>query len=166
MSRTSHLCPVCKVGLFVGQSSDVSMLGCGRCGGQWLDNAGTQRVVAGIISAHARTMAKRVSAGAQPAAATHYRDAGSEPAARACPLCQQPLEVKNVAEVNIEIDVCGTHGTWFDAHELDALAKHFEFKAAVSDAEAAMEIESIDRATALEHQAGARRGLLGYLLGS
>ncbi len=107
--------------MFLGQSKDVSMLGCGRCGGQWLDNAGTKRVVSGILSEHARQMATQVSNKASAEARTHYRTGEGE-SARGCPICAGPLQSNTVPEVNIEIDVCPAHGTWFDANELDALA--------------------------------------------
>lgn len=156
---------MCGIGLFVGPAEDVVMLGCGRCGGQWLDNAGTKRVVDGILSEEARRMAQEVSArhSGQQRKAQHYRDPGKRPP-RPCPICAQPMHTTLVAEVRIEIEVCAAHGTWFDAHELDALARHFAFKAAVTDAEAAIDTAAINRATANEGRAQHHQGFLRSFL--
>jgi Zn-finger nucleic acid-binding protein len=43
------------------------------------------------------------------------------PAGRPCPDCQAPLARQIMHPC--EVDVCPTHGTWFDAHELRAVAQ-------------------------------------------
>jgi Zn-finger nucleic acid-binding protein len=58
--------------------------------------------------------------------------------------------------VGVEIDRCERDGVWFDAHELERLARHFELKAAISDAEAAVEIEALEEYG--REQRRARRG--------
>lgn len=163
MSQTDHRCPVCGVGLFLGQASDVSMLGCGKCGGQWLDNAGTKRVVDGILSRQARTMAQEVSTRGKAAEGGHYRKGTDEPARR-CPICDGATRSSTVPPVNIEIDVCPAHGTWFDAHELDALAKHYELQAAITDAEAGLEVAALDEAAARERRSFWGRSLLDIIV--
>ncbi len=168
MSQVDQLCPVCNVKLFLGRAEDVAMLGCGRCGGQWLDNAGTQRVVQGLISEQAKAMANQVSSHsgkASPVKGSAYRASGAEKTARCCPICSQPLTAKVVNEVNIEIDVCTRHGTWFDPQELEQLARFFEFKNAVSDAEAAIETEELNRANREQLRARWGRNILGGSLG-
>ncbi len=63
------------------------------------------------------------------------------------------------------LDVCGAHGTWFDAGELWAMAQHFEMKAAMDDGDAqafGKEMQTYRNADALNDFGGA--GLLVGLL--
>jgi Zn-finger nucleic acid-binding protein len=167
MAKTDYKCPVCGVGMYLGQAEDVAMLGCGRCGGQWLDQKGTQRVMDGLLSEQARSMARSVSERADDDGPTggDYRGAQPGARARACPICSGGLGKRTIAGVNIEIDVCERDGTWFDAHELEALAKHFELQAAIVDAEAGMEIRNLAEAESNERRARWGSRVLGGVLG-
>lgn len=102
-------CPRCGLPLFEGSANGIAMLGCGRCGGIWLDNASAQRAV--------QTMDRAVVALADQVSnrAAFDVDVG---AAIACPACQRPLARTRSPQSGIWIDVCGEHGTWFDRYEL------------------------------------------------
>ncbi len=88
---------------------------CAGCGGVWLDNA-----VSLAITKHADAMllslVERVSAQAAPFAPLVARPA--------CPVCSAALERRRIGEV--DVDICGMHGTWFDREELHAVARAFE----------------------------------------
>lgn len=40
-----------------------------------------------------------------------------------CSWCSQPMIVCRVQRAGLEIDVCPTHGTWFDRHELERVSQ-------------------------------------------
>lgn len=109
---TSLSCPRCKVPLFQGKTETTSVFGCGACGGIWLDNAASQRLVSaidgGIVSLGAKaTRAARVSP--------------ELTASVACPVCAEALARK--VFVGVELDVCAAHGTWFDRNEVERVAR-------------------------------------------
>jgi Zn-finger nucleic acid-binding protein len=122
------------------------MLGCGRCGGQWLDGKGSLRVLSGSLSDQAKAMARSASQKTSPKQPAHgdYRAPQPGHRARTCPICSQTLTPRTITEAALEIDVCERDGTWFDAHELERLARHAELKAAIIDAEAADEIRHLE----------------------
>lgn len=110
-SRPSDLkCPRCELALFEGRTSNVLMCGCGACGGLWLDNDGSRRIVSTVDSEVAQ-LASRAQANA-----THDVDtvAGGLP----CPVCQSPLKRVRISKADLDLDICGAHGTWFDPGEL------------------------------------------------
>lgn len=59
--------------------------------------------------------------GAQPKTASRLALAGSGPVRYVpCPVCAQTMARRNFGRVSgIIVDVCASHGTWFDAGELD-----------------------------------------------
>jgi len=105
-------CPRCRLGLSVGQARNVTLYGCGQCGGVWLDNACASRMVE-AYEADALAMADRASQSARVAANTSVTGIP-------CAVCDTPMHVRRVYEV--DVDVCSQHGTWFDAHELRKVA--------------------------------------------
>lgn len=104
--HSDHACPRCTTKLFFGETDGIA-LGCGLCGGIWLDNASAQRVMARYDGAVAE-LASRATASAT-----------KRPDVRApvnCAECGASMQRKRVGDV--EIDLCLAHGTWFDAGEL------------------------------------------------
>lgn len=93
------------------------------CGGVWTDTLASRRIATTVdreLVGIARDAAKR--------AAESERDLGSSTppdAARACPICEGPLTC--VRSGHVPVDVCATHGTWFDRDELGRLARNLEF---------------------------------------
>lgn len=104
------------------------MYGCQTCGGVWLDNVGSMQAASGEIGELPRWTAAALAEQVKPAKKEHpgARDAYRQPAARAkdarllgaCPACAKPLQRVYVAAADVTLDVCASHGTWFDAHEL------------------------------------------------
>lgn len=69
-----------------------------------------------------------------------YRDPAVRPpnesAPRGCAECGAKLAQSLFEPAQIVLDVCASHGTWFDAGELWAMTQHFDMKAAMEDADA------------------------------
>jgi Zn-finger nucleic acid-binding protein len=103
-------CPRCKASLFEGQAHGVKLLGCGVCGGVFLDNDGSARIVAAPDEEIAQ-LAERAEARAIAP------DVDTRPAALACPVCGKAMR-KVRAPASVELDICAAHGTWFDRSEL------------------------------------------------
>jgi Zn-finger nucleic acid-binding protein len=104
---TSIVCPRCTAVLFAAETGGVTLNGCGRCGGIWLDNEACQAVVRSY----------------DPAVVALARRAASHATARprateiACPVCNARLQRAQAG--GIVLDVCADHGTWFDRAELE-----------------------------------------------
>ena len=103
-------CPRCEQRLFFGDAEGVAMLGCGLCGGIWLDNDAAQKV-ADHYSERVVEMANRASKSAA-------RRPDLQVAAR-CAECRTEMQPRTFGTVTI--DICADHGTWFDAGELATL---------------------------------------------
>lgn len=103
-------CPRCKGALSELAIDAGSALGCEQCGGVMIDDAGfaavRERLYAAILE---RT-------GAPPNIPT-----SDHSGALGCPHCGAAMKRTHVASV--PIDLCSEHGTWFDAHELVAVAQ-------------------------------------------
>ena len=109
-ARSDLVCPRCEARLFAGDADGVAMLGCGLCGGIWLDNDAAQRVTQ-HFNARVVDMATRASQTAQ-----------RRPDVRAsakCASCRTEMGRRTFGQVSL--DICQAHGTWFDAGELAAL---------------------------------------------
>lgn len=107
-------CPRCNVGLFGVRAGEVTVNGCGVCGGIWLDNAGSVAV--------AKHNDPRISAlAARAAMHATVRNATPSPEKLDCPVCHLRMHRVNVSRV-AELDICKEHGTWFDAGELGRIS--------------------------------------------
>jgi Zn-finger nucleic acid-binding protein len=105
-------CPRCQAGLFVGQASDITMHGCGQCGGLWLDSVAAVKVRQALPQ-DALDLAARATQFARERADTH--------AEALCPVCSRAMQRTATPAQGIDIDYC-THGTWFDRGELEQIA--------------------------------------------
>jgi len=103
------ICPRCDQKLFFGDADGVAMLGCGLCGGIWLDNDSAQRVT--------QHYSDRVVDLAARAAQSAQRRPDIRAAAK-CAECR--CEMQRRTNGRVSVDVC-EHGTWFDAGELSTL---------------------------------------------
>jgi Zn-finger nucleic acid-binding protein len=129
--QTEWPCPECGIGLFEASGGDVTVWGCGKCGGQWLDNKGCHQLVGGTLSPRARELAGQASAVARADAAQDpsYRAPGAAARdARSCPFCRDLL-ARHMASGGIELDVCLAHGAWFDPYELLRIAHNVDLDA-------------------------------------
>ncbi len=114
MNPTALPCPRCHVPLYVGGAAGATVHACGGCGGVWLDSASARR-----IAEHLPPDAIRLAQ-----VASHHARHGVDTASAAhCPVCTRPMTRTPVAMARVEIDVCGAHGTWYDRHELEAIAQ-------------------------------------------
>jgi Zn-finger nucleic acid-binding protein len=109
-------CPRCGSGLFEGPARHGQILGCGRCGGVWLDGAGCRAIMQGA-GEELVELAER--AGRR---ATVAPDSARPPC---CPTCEQPLTRGEVPGTAVAIDSCAAHGTWFDRNALRLVALRF-----------------------------------------
>jgi Zn-finger nucleic acid-binding protein len=103
-------CPHCRKRLVSVVAKGVELAGCGGCGGIWIDNASARQVLSSPEAIFA-DLARR--------AGNNARSRRPRERAPVCPVC--PAVLDRVVTRGIELDVCGEHGTWFDAFELAAL---------------------------------------------
>lgn len=93
---------------------------CPACTGMWLSRESVERLVAShaddaIVLALAPGVGAASASRAKGVSQTSVRY-------RKCPECSALMNRVNYARISgIVVDVCKTHGTWFDAHELPAL---------------------------------------------
>jgi Zn-finger nucleic acid-binding protein len=92
------------------------MLGCGGCGGIWLDNGSTRRVIDALCNDTVN----------QADALSRFAQRPTDRAApMSCPACAKPLARWTVPEANIDVDWCEQHGTWFDKDELATVSRTY-----------------------------------------
>jgi Zn-finger nucleic acid-binding protein len=105
-------CPACAKALAATKVGDLEVHDCQACGGLWLDRAvfeqlGTSRERQGALLGALPTPAARSEARLEP---VQYRP---------CPACRQRMNRVNFAKRSgVVLDVCKTHGIWFDKDEL------------------------------------------------
>jgi len=128
-------CPGCRAVLTERGAAELSLLRCDACGGLWADNAVSQRVSSATLSEPARAflleLEREVAAAPSPGAV-------ESAAARACPACGDAMPEVTIPHTGVKVDVCASHGTWFDRHELVRVYQAIEIKN-VDDDEAANE---------------------------
>ena len=138
-------CPVCGVELFAIANRTGLAAVCGACGGIWLDNASSRSVVTTFLEPEIKQTARNADEAMSqkrpaPPAGGYRTPAPRSPGEskpRVCPQCGGALAQSHFADANIMLDVCGAHGTWFDAGELWTMSQHFEMKAFDDDAASA-----------------------------
>lgn len=154
---TSLTCPRCEIALFEGKADGRVVHGCGRCGGMWLDNVSSTRLL-NMVSSPIVDLAER----AKRVASTKVET--SEPVR--CPLDGQPM--KRVTSYGIELDACATHGTWFDAGEVKRLVVALQHERLAAAANAPAYDYRPAAEEALRNEAGARIAFqaFGVVLGA
>jgi Zn-finger nucleic acid-binding protein len=99
------------VALFDGEArSGGTLLGCGTCGGVWLDVAACRVVVegtAGELSRLGEVAARHATVKVDTSGGGLF-----------CPLCGETMAPVALPGTSIVLDSCAQHGTWFDAGEL------------------------------------------------
>lgn len=108
--QTGVRCPRCALPLFEGKTSAVVMYGCGGCGGLWLDNQGSQRIVE-VVDDEVAELASRAEDNA-----TCPVDTAA--AGLLCPQCDGVMRRVRMSKAKLDLDICDQHGTWFDRGEL------------------------------------------------
>jgi len=110
---TEKTCARCQAPLFLATHGDFSLHGCGRCGGVWLGREAAADVMTGKVSS-AAILASKLAASTKLDPTLLAHDAS-------CPECAKPLIQATV--LGTALDVCATHGVWFDRGELEAVMK-------------------------------------------
>lgn len=112
-----HECPRCRGELSISALGGAFLETCSRCGGVWVDTKSFAE-----ICRSKEEQAAYVGAGSpQPPPSSLGAAAQAEAAVRylRCPLCRQVMNRMNFARHSgVIVDVCKSHGTWFDRDEL------------------------------------------------
>jgi Zn-finger nucleic acid-binding protein len=175
-TASARVCPRCGTKLVARLISDVLLDECPSCHGVFVDMAALERIL--TERRQARADALLGTARPEPAgdAATP-----SGPMYVKCPDCGKMMNRKNFASGSgIIVDICKSHGTWFDANELprviDFVMKGGLERAEKRDAERVLEEARRTRSqqyAAVTAPAGAslgrevdRVGVFGSILGA
>jgi Zn-finger nucleic acid-binding protein len=114
-------CPVCTALMPPRQVGGVGINECGSCNGLWVPGDHFDLLVS-------RAIAARRNAPPEELVTLTPRVTGSNPAAqkvqyRKCPECDAFMQRRNFRKSSgVIVDVCGAHGTWLDADELEQIA--------------------------------------------
>jgi Zn-finger nucleic acid-binding protein len=118
-------CPACRAPL-QRASSRWEVLACLACGGVWTDAAASRRITT-TVDREIVSIAKEAAKLARETDSTYARISDVElQEARLCPICAGTLAQVRTAHVGL--DICATHGTWFDKDELGRLSRNLEFE--------------------------------------
>ncbi len=102
------VCPDCGIALFAARREGYRIDACGACGGAWLGHEEARRAF------DERSLAPALLADEAAKRAERRASRG----ARACPVCREDLVPTEVAEARVVLDVCASHGAWYDPDEL------------------------------------------------
>jgi Zn-finger nucleic acid-binding protein len=118
MTKRAMTCPHCRVPLVAGRTISTVVQACGHCGGVWLDNAASQRILRSF-DGDAVMLAHAADAHADaPYAATI--------GVALCPDCGAELQRVGVEAARAFVDICKLHGTWFNRGDLALVSQAFE----------------------------------------
>lgn len=107
-------CPRCSTALYARRVSDIVIDECGACLGVFLDHIAIKRVVVDRAQGRADALL-----GALPRTETSALPAPGQKMYLPCPVCHVVMNRKLFATgTGVIIDVCRSHGTFFDAGEL------------------------------------------------
>jgi Zn-finger nucleic acid-binding protein len=107
-------CPRCTTALQARRVGDIVIDECGACLGVFLDHVAIKRVVVDRAQARAEALL-----GALPRSEVHALPAAGQRMYLPCPVCHTVMNRRLFATgTGVIIDVCRTHGTFFDAGEL------------------------------------------------
>jgi Zn-finger nucleic acid-binding protein len=117
-----RVCPKCKRPLVRFQGNGGVLFDCADCGGQFVEHG----LLASLLEAREITgnlLPRRVRKGKLEVGAVRYVP---------CPSCHSLMNRKNFGGASgVVVDVCSTHGTWFDEGELPAVLAFVESGGAV-----------------------------------
>ncbi|HUJ58973.1 MAG TPA: zf-TFIIB domain-containing protein [Kofleriaceae bacterium] len=136
-------CPRCETTLRARLVGEIVIDECGTCQGLFLDHVAIRRVIEDRRQARADALL-----GALPHAEVHAMVRPGERMYLKCPVCHVVMNRKLFAAgTGVIVDVCRTHGTFFDAGELPAVIE-FVMKGGLEAAQRkdlARERERLDR---------------------
>lgn len=115
-------CPSCQNTLEEVSLYQTIVAGCRACGGMWFDHAATQILAQARLHPSFMNVVDGFDASTvtEPPARREpsYRDPAE--GQRSCPECQLPLEQTDASN-DVRVDVCDSHGVFFDRHEVRAM---------------------------------------------
>lgn len=113
-TSSDRRCPGCREPMLAGQLADVRLHECGKCFGIWLDTATFDQIC---------RRAEGYASALGPAQT--LPPAGLGPVRYVpCPECRQLMHRVNFARSSgVVLDVCRSHGTWFDFEELHRIVR-------------------------------------------
>lgn len=103
-----RVCPDCGVLLFAARRDAYRVDACGSCGGAWLGHEEARRAF------EERSLAPALLADEAAKRAERRASRGT----RSCPECREELAPTDVRDAGVVIDVCASHGAWYDPGEL------------------------------------------------
>lgn len=107
----SRLCPRCQTAMKTVSVGTASLLECSRCEGIWVDIDALQQICA--------EREKQASVMGMPAHPEEPLQLEKQIRYVPCPVCHQLMNRVNFAHCShVIVDVCKSHGTWFDKDEL------------------------------------------------
>lgn len=165
VKETTAECPHCRQPMLQLQGVEGVLAGCKGCGGVWLDNVLSRRAAETPMSGPVQEFVSSLGAGFSSAAAPASNGRDAAKAKRSCPVCHAALKPVRVRDPEMTVDICASHGTFFDRYELDALHRIALRNAELAALSAQIDVEQAarDRAWAMS-QAGFQGGLLGAAL--
>jgi len=113
-AHAARACPRCDAVLHARRVDDLVIDECGGCLGVFLDHVAIKRVIVDRAQSRAEALL-----GALPRVEVNALPAAGQKMYLRCPVCQVVMNRRLFASgTGIIIDVCLTHGTFFDAGEL------------------------------------------------
>ena len=108
------LCPVCEIEMLILEFQNIEIDYCHKCAGIWLDEGELELLLDEKQKQNSPIF--NALASMKPAKKCENRK---------CPVCRNNMKtVKIMANTEVEIDKCPhNHGLWFDAGELQQIAK-------------------------------------------
>jgi Zn-finger nucleic acid-binding protein len=112
---SKRLCPGCQTPMLRGNLNGIPLHECGRCYGLWLDAPTFERICRdseqqALVISSARSLGAPVTIGP----VRYVR----------CPQCTELMHRVNFARCSgVVVDVCRSHGTWFDMNELHRIVE-------------------------------------------
>ena len=117
VSAEGKHCPRCRQDLTIANVGNQKVLECQACGGLWLDTPSFERICANSENQSAvlgSTSIKPIDLEALEAKVTYVP----------CPECAQLMNRVNFAHCSgVIVDVCKSHGVWFDRDELSRIVE-------------------------------------------
>jgi len=112
--ESERRCPRCTTALHARRVTDIVIDECGACLGVFLDHIAIKRVVVDRAQARADALL-----GALPRTEIHALPAAGQKMYLPCPVCHVVMNRRLFATgTGVIIDVCRSHGTFFDSGEL------------------------------------------------
>lgn len=112
-----RLCPRCEKDLLRRKVRALDLFGCRLCGGVWAEGVEMKKLRktgGGEALGEAQAVEREATRPAQDV---------NTVSPVSCPTCRRRMTRIGIASVDVDIDFCEGHGTWFDRGELAKVAK-------------------------------------------